>query len=1231
MPIPSLIVGLGGTGQWTTVYVKKALLDSYGGIPKETKLVSFDTLTNPEVLIGGHGEKRSREHTTGAIGLDTGEYVYIGKDVKQLTEDVASEQPPNSNQHPYSHIRSWYLADYYLRNLPDHMFSIKEGAGQFRQFGRLAIFTNVAQPANSEIYNTLQDAIIRLQRNSPGQSQLQVFIIGSLAGGTGAGMFVDIAHLIRQIATQSNINYKPTIRGYLVLPDSFSQDVEPTMLRNMYARAFAAMRENRRFTINFDYVKGYPMHYHNGGGDPIWHGAVKGRLFDMVYYIDGQRKRSSLVGVSMKRGVAPTIADTIMTAIDGKSGPTLVQHAVNVEQEAVTRKGRGVIKQNAALSGSIGTYSIIFPIMQIVEGWAHRLGLDILDVLLATEESDSKTGLPISLKRNANGEQSNSYGRDEATSFLASSSPISYGGTTIEPTLLMSEIARIAKEGKSQITSIVTQLTAKDISAWNEHFVPESNDPETKRIKERVQRILDAKLTDDTKTSDEQKPEEAAILGAERIADDARRFKNRYLGTENASSGQREGGQYRETLSEFTRYHVGRFNRMLDLKILATLNGRHQNPMLAKGGKLGYLRDFLEGLHDELVRTRMVLEQVRETRQKVGDTRKNAIAAVQAAGNRMEKAANEKAGFADFGRTFRNAVKAQKDYIDAEVHLIDILKVEVTEEAVLDVVLNSLDYVESAQAAVVSWTDTLAFNQRGLFSLLQQGESKLQTDRDTEDGVAVRKVVSDSAYEVDRYNYYLTQGEVDRKAQLLANLNWSLEHTQVSGQPKLNLNLSLTGEQQNQSLLGDRYQQNLALLLTETRKPFTIAVESESVTKYIMQHAYVGNSGAILLAKEIFNRIGVLLQHNSSHSLPSNYLTAAFNAEDENEQNYLRLVLSEISQLSGVQAAGGQGEDGNDRQFVRYLNSEDRFKLTFLWMEELIDLDSIASFKNGRGDYLGSASASTRGDRRLLHIFPAEVNAAEYENRLPELRQTVRIFSDDVTLQLEMVERVKLFLLLYGYGILSRGYEQDKSGSDQAYWRLVIPPEREFNEFGDREQETEIRLTKPGDSRLLNALKTFNFDAKDVRHTQGHEQAIVYSRLENLMKNKRGEDAKSRVEAGTAGQRSLDLQAMFPLLEGDPTTLGEVQMEAARLDGIRELQARFEKRTLPTYLAKLPHSQDDYDLVSIFILMIRDEVRSVRDKLINRIESIRRTGVIPQEQTHSVNPSFSDADYDDAW
>lgn len=69
-----------------------------------------------------------------------------------------------------------------------------EGAGQWRLFGRLGLFTRAP-----EIYTTLEKALKRVKDAGGPDRPARVFLVCSLAGGTGSGMFWDIAFMLRLI------------------------------------------------------------------------------------------------------------------------------------------------------------------------------------------------------------------------------------------------------------------------------------------------------------------------------------------------------------------------------------------------------------------------------------------------------------------------------------------------------------------------------------------------------------------------------------------------------------------------------------------------------------------------------------------------------------------------------------------------------------------------------------------------------------------------------------------------------------------------------------------------------------------------------------------------------------------------------------------------------------------------------------------------------------------------
>ncbi|MEW5988266.1 MAG: tubulin-like doman-containing protein [Chloroflexota bacterium] len=1224
MPVPALIVGLGGTGVWVATYVKKELLEVSNAWPsQQVKIIAFDTVAQPEATIGGRGQIRRAGQTTGAVRLDAGEFFFIGGNVQGLMREVAA------GKHP--HLGTWLLADWYLQTLADRTFNLNEGAGQFRQFGRLAVFRDVAAPSNSTIYNTLSDALVKLKRSNPTMKSLQVFIVASLAGGTGAGMFADVAHLIREIASQPNVDLKGkmTIRGYLVLPDAFSRTVDQAWLRSMYARAYAAMRESRRFTVSFDYERGYPMHYHEGAGHPLWHGAIKGKLFDLIYYLDGQGGQNSLAAVTLPNGVAPAIADAISAAIDAKAGPDFANYVANIEAERAQRIGRADLSAKTATFGSVGTYTIVFPIYHVVEAWTHDLGLELLNNLLSPTEFDSRTGTPTRLANNANQEDVGEDGEAAGFKFLRSLTPITYDyrdedgnlqTQLLEPTLLPGELARIAAEAMQPSSGVIQHLTGRQVADWKDAFVPTASDRETQRLLQRVESTLQARLYDrqgklgQVQTSEQKEPKEDPVAGAERIIQEVRVYKNRYLGSEDPRTGQRSGGLYRTALEQIVEHHTARFNLGLDLTIQAILNGKPNNAStIAKSGKLGFLHDFLTGLFEGLEKARDTLQRVQQLRREQGESRRTAIAAAQSATQTMRSNANKKTTLGR--RVAHEAYEGQHSYLQAEASLVDILQVEATEEAILQATNRMLDYVLSAQQSVQAWEETLARDSDGLYAKLLRGRRQVDSDRQAGQDVKVRFIVSDPAYEKARYQEYLHKIPGGWVNQLLGNLTWKMDQKVVAGRPKVNLSLQVVTEGNQPTPIGaDTFDDNLALWLRLSRQAFDDANEEESVIAYLMRHREYRDPTR--LAEMIHANSGTLLNFSGGAPLPANFLRAYFQTEEEaGHRGYLRSVMQNLAQLSGQSTTETvRDEEGQERvqesRFVRFLNSEDRFKFTLVFTQELIELDRIDSYRTtGHNAYLGSGDRLTLGDRRLLHVFPAEVHAAAYEGRLPELKQPVRLFSDDVTLQLEDLDRFKLFLMAYTYGLIRRVGMRDQAGNQRNLWQLSLPPAGQYGRHGEAALEEVFWLTDPlRPPHILEALMTFNFVGLDVRYKQGYASAINHQKVADAVARVRDEDAQRRIQAGTAGQGSPDLLGQAQAL--DPEAHGEVLLELARIDQIREMQGRLENQVLPAYKDALndPDNQKDYDVASVFALTLRSEVEAVRRTVTDTINALRDLG-----------------------
>ncbi len=121
--------------------------------------------------------------------------------------------------------------------------SMIDGASEMRAKSRLAFMDTMA----SEGIYDLQNAIEKVFHNRPGTPEkIRVMLVSSLSGGTGAGMFLQVALWLRQFFDSRNC--QATIRGIFLLPDVFIRTV-PNIRNNPrkklyhYANAYAAIRE----------------------------------------------------------------------------------------------------------------------------------------------------------------------------------------------------------------------------------------------------------------------------------------------------------------------------------------------------------------------------------------------------------------------------------------------------------------------------------------------------------------------------------------------------------------------------------------------------------------------------------------------------------------------------------------------------------------------------------------------------------------------------------------------------------------------------------------------------------------------------------------------------------------------------------------------------------------------------------------------------------------------------
>jgi len=218
---PVLVIGLGGTGT-------DALLRLKYQINRRFKL--------PDNLITK--QKKLKPDNIEFLALETNEH--DKKRYKGISLDSNTEMVLLANANIGSILNNRSTLPDYIKSWLSPNLTITDGtkgASGNRQAGRLLLFEKI-NTAIDAIDNKLRS--LRLDR----ENKLLVFILSGLSGGTGGGMFLDIAYIVRGLMEReygSKGIDKVEIGGYLFTPDvnlsgnNLNIHTEEYIQRNGYA------------------------------------------------------------------------------------------------------------------------------------------------------------------------------------------------------------------------------------------------------------------------------------------------------------------------------------------------------------------------------------------------------------------------------------------------------------------------------------------------------------------------------------------------------------------------------------------------------------------------------------------------------------------------------------------------------------------------------------------------------------------------------------------------------------------------------------------------------------------------------------------------------------------------------------------------------------------------------------------------------------------------------------
>ncbi len=344
--VPTVLVGIGGTGAEILSRIRRLVEETYGSLDA-FPILSFlvvDTdkdykISNPEA--GGSKFKDHEKHWASVSG-------------KQVTDMV-------SNMEQYPWIDRWFP-----RELERNITSLEAGAGQIRACGRFALFCNY-----HDIRDKFSGAVNRVKGRENfmldrygikvSTNAINVFVTGSLSGGTGSGMLIDMGYCIRRWLEGEG---SPLVTAIVPMPQAFAGiKVGDRVLANGYA----AMMELSYFS---DYRTEYNCQFSKNLADEVRSNRAP---FDFTYLVGTKNGESDFKLDQIREMIAQNIFLDLTS--DFSPHKRSIRDNIKSAWAQADPGGRGYPKNFM----SFGLSTIEIPIFQIRNSLCYRLAKDIVN------------------------------------------------------------------------------------------------------------------------------------------------------------------------------------------------------------------------------------------------------------------------------------------------------------------------------------------------------------------------------------------------------------------------------------------------------------------------------------------------------------------------------------------------------------------------------------------------------------------------------------------------------------------------------------------------------------------------------------------------------------------------------------------------------------------------------------------------------------------------------------
>jgi hypothetical protein len=960
-----LAIGVGGSGKAALTILKERLEEAYGQVPDSVVLLSLDTdsLRDIDRFAGTQLTPAFDEHNR------LPEFQHIVSPGGMTMDAVFA----NIRSGKTAAYMNWLEHEKLDRMLAPAERDIRGGAQQRRPIGRTAFYLRYANP----IYQSLIEAIGRMygetDREAPvvqGAEDIEkgkrlIFIVGSVAGGTGSGMMIDVANLVRH-AVNSNQNWQSvSVCGVIVLPDAFASYArfmdDPT---NLKPNSYAALRELDRFMRVHSSFMPYMIRYAESEQSITW---STNQPFDHCYLVDTASRSTGQdfdLGGDPMKGVFPVIADFLYSHIDNSLGDALATLRSNA--------GLHYDKTTGRMYSGFNVMSYIFPVDDVIESYSYRFVRELL----------AREFLPIV------DEKRRGQNRIEAINEIERNFSISNVAGKPNPNIIQKSIVstrRINPERPDMSWQGLFGMITLSDSGFAEHY-------------QNLQQSLEYLQGNLILTRDGDYKKENFDEGFMRLLNFTEQFLDDYLGpqVDPDDPDSRVGGDWDAILGQYRIALRARFAEVLDAALLDALNRRDERRVLLPH-RLPYARALAEGLKEYLTRFRQVL--VQEWEQQQVETRLRQVSEeVRNAITWMNETRNERY----LPPVWTKPRQAQESFVSQFVEKMELTLHQRVYRTVLDV-LDSLGAAERDGDEQTSIMDTAIVELENWELTMQQVDRLVQARirqheaNRAEKRVRVRNYLTNPQFEEELYRHpehlptvaTRVMGQVGDQKGLrwqrlreLSPLDFKLVNTwgeQASGAQEI-ANTWLAGTKE---------------LFQVVRHNITVA---ERLAAEFPNHAEFTNR--CLQVEEPF------LRYNPARNELAPFI-----------ERYVSFSLEGARDDDARQFLANTRETLRNQGFNVDASAESVVACTIVEISRGISLAAVEPFIHCEPEY---RSKVNRG-RESMHVFPEEQYATELEQQIPTLGETEnqqRMLVPELVTAMGNPDKLRAFALACAYGLV---------------------------------------------------------------------------------------------------------------------------------------------------------------------------------------------------------------------